>query len=144
MNSETPGNVVPINDSVRIGDSETKTVRVDIVGEASYQPALDRIAGPKSEDGVSVWKTAALTPEPANAYDKNAVMVTIDSLKVGYLSRRQAVAFHAMMADAGLQGEALTEIKAHIIGGWRRPSGSEGHYGVALYVPEIVASRLED
>jgi HIRAN domain len=144
MNSETPANVVPINDSVRIGDTETKTVRVDVVGEASYQPALERIAGPKTEDGVSVWKTASLTPEPTNVYDKNAVMVTIDDLKVGYLSRRQAVAYQAMMADAGMQDEALSEVRAHVMGGWRRPNGDEGHYGVALYVPEIVALRLED
>jgi HIRAN domain len=143
MNSETPGNVVPINASVRSGATEIKTVRIDVVGEASYQPALARIAGPKTENGLSVWKTAQLTPEPDNVYDKNAVMVTIDGLKVGYLSRRRAVAYHAMMADAGMPEEPLAEVQAHIMGGWRRPHGDEGHYGVALYVPEIVATRLE-
>jgi HIRAN domain len=144
MNAETPANVVPINASVRISDTETKPVRIDIVGEASYQTALARIAGPKTADGMSVWKTAQLTPEPGNAHDKNAVMVTIDGLKVGYLSRRQALAYHRMMADAGMQDEALAEVRVHIMGGWRRPNGDEGHYGVALYVPQIVATHLED
>ena len=124
------------------GDSEL--VRVDIVGEASYQRELGILAGPKTEDGVSVWKPAELVPEPNNPYDPQAVVARIEGYTVGYLSRAKARAFHRMMAEFYPAGEPLTEVKAEIRGGWLRAGGDEGYFGVALYVQERIARRLED
>ncbi|MPZ50104.1 MAG: hypothetical protein GEU75_12540 [Dehalococcoidia bacterium] len=116
-------------------------VKVDIVGESSYQKELGQLAGPKLYDGVSKWLLASLTPDPANPYDENAVAVSIQGFKVGYLARPMAKAFQHMMISAGMAGEDLTEIDAEIRGGWSR-GNDEGHFGVALYLPESVAKQL--
>src|SRR5690606_34487798 len=75
--------------------------RVEIVGEAHYQPALARLAGKKTVDGVSVYKAAVLIPEAGNRHDRNAVSVRIGGVTVGYLSREQAVRFHRSTAGVG-------------------------------------------
>ena len=118
-------------------------VRVDIVGESHYQRELENLAGPKTEDGVSVWISADLVPEPDNPYDKSAVSVQIDGVTVGYLSRARAKAFHRMMTDHMTPGESLTGIDAEIRGGWRRPGGDEGTFGLTLYLSSIVAGFLD-
>ncbi len=118
-------------------------LRLEIVGETHYQRELDMLAGPKTDDGVSVWLAPDLVPEPHNQYDPTAVPCRIDNVTVGYLPRTQCAAFHRMMAAAQMAGEPLTEIDAEIRGGWLRPDGDEGHYGVTLYVPEVVARQLQ-
>jgi hypothetical protein len=110
--------------------------RVEIVGEASYQPAIARLAGPKTRDGVSVYRAALLVPEPDNPHDPNAVAVRIEGLPVGYLSREQAVAFHrALGGDDGRAAAPVGPVKAWLHGGWRRP-GDEGHYSVTLFLAD--------
>ncbi len=117
-------------------------VRVDIVGEASYQQELRYLVpGDRTEDSVSVWKIASLVPEPENKFDANAVVVLIEGFTVGYLDRRQGVLYHAMMAEAGMPGESIEDVDAEIRGGWRR-DGISANYGVALYMPPAVASKL--
>ncbi len=62
-----------------------------IVGEASYQDELRRIAGGRTERGERVEFRVVLVPEPNNKYDRNAVAVYADSGGViGYLSREDA------------------------------------------------------
>lgn len=50
----------------------------DIVGEASYQDALDQLAGGKTDAGVHVQKWATLVMEKNNPLDPNAVRVDIE------------------------------------------------------------------
>lgn len=132
-------------DKPTIFNSETLPVdyvRVDIVGEGSYQTELGLVAGrPKTEDSVSIWRSAALIPEPDNEFDPNAVMVVIENKTVGYLDRAQAVLFHEMMVDAEMKGDQLTDITAEVRGGWRR-DGLSAAYGVALYFPAVIAAKL--
>lgn len=116
--------------------------RVEIVGEASYQGELAELAGPKTENGVNVYKTAALVPEPSNRHDKNAVAVKIDGLTVGYLSRDQVPGFHKAIASVGFGSASLVGFRARIHGGWKRPGNDEGHYGVTLLLPESLAVEM--
>jgi hypothetical protein len=104
----------------------------EAVGESHYQPALDQLAGGKTEEGHEIEALADLVPEPGNKHDRNAVMVRIDGLHVGYLSRDVAAAISHILKKHryhSAQAEAL------IVGGWRTKRGQEGHYGVKLDIP---------
>jgi len=59
----------------------------DIVGEASYQQALDAIVGGKIESSVELKKLARIKRDLGNQYDKNAVVVLVDNRSVGYLNK---------------------------------------------------------
>lgn len=111
-----------------VGDG---TYDFEVVGEASYQAALDHICGGRTDEGHEMECTAVLTEEPTNRFDPNAVMVTVDNRKVGYLSRREAVAYRKALAASGLAGLPV-HVEAVIVGGWDRGSRGEGHYGVKL------------
>jgi hypothetical protein len=104
----------------------------DIVGESHYQDALNRIAGPKTEEGVEYFCEADLRPEPSNPHDQNAVAVFIDELKVGYLSSVDALAWTTALANANWPGGSSARVDAVIVGGWFRSGGREGSYGVKL------------
>lgn len=97
----------------------------DIVGEASYQNALDQLAGGKTEAGVNVQKMATLIMEKNNPVDRNAVRVDIEGQTVGYLSRNHAKRFRKTINRSHCVAPAL------ITGGWKR-AGSQGNYGVRL------------
>jgi hypothetical protein len=102
-----------------------------IVGEASYQGAIERVAGGKREDGVDMYVLASLVPEPDNPYDRNAIAIQIDERTVGYLDREKALAYQPV-------AKRLRELNAigmgRIRGGWRRPGGDEGHFGVVIHL----------
>lgn len=51
----------------------------DIVGEASYQRALDHICGGKCEDGHALEVAAVLIEEPDNPVDPNAIRQPADN-----------------------------------------------------------------
>ena len=55
----------------------------EIVGEASYQPALESIAGGKSEQGHEMEGEVSLIHDDKNPYDKQAIKVEIDGETVG-------------------------------------------------------------
>ena len=104
------------------------TFSFDIVGEASYQHALDRIAGGKCEAGHEIERLATLEREPDNRHDANAIAVLIEGLKVGYIPRTDA----AMLAEIMDRNDCIQAFAdAVIVGGWKRANG-EGHYGVCL------------
>src|SRR5206468_3176021 len=65
--------------------------RVDVIGEASYQENIERITGGKKPKTHRVPVTAALVCEPTNPKDRYAVLVLVQGLTVGYLSRTDAV-----------------------------------------------------
>jgi len=108
--------------------------RVEVVGESNYQKELARFSGPKTPDGVGVYVTAWLVPEPNNPHDRNAVSVRVRETVVAYLPREVAPTYHKAMGAIGKAGESLA-VKARIHGGWKRP-GDEGSYAITLYMPK--------
>ena len=62
-------------------------VELNIVGEAAYQDALARIAGPKDADGKHTGVGVTLRCEPANTYDRNAVRVEVMGQLLAYVAR---------------------------------------------------------
>src|SRR5687767_808961 len=66
--------------------------RVEVVGEARYQDALETICGPRVPQGVNQFETAWLILE-----DKNAVRVEFRRKPVGYLSLEAAILFRQQL-----------------------------------------------
>ena len=110
------------------------TFELPIVGESHYQDALEIVTGGKTPAGVDVVVEADLVLEDSNPYDSKAVRVDIQGRTVGYLDRETARSYRKR-ADEGGFGGLKGRCKAQIRGGWRRPGGSEGHFGVWLDLP---------
>lgn len=104
---------------------------VGAVGESNYQEALEKVSGGRRNHGVSRQVTAELELEDDNPFDSNAVLVRIDGLKVGYLSRADARAFR-QEAGGRVEGARRILCRGRIRGGWDRGRGDRGHFGVAL------------
>lgn len=104
---------------------------VPVVGESHYQDELDRICGGRCEDGHHREVVAVLMAEPSNPYDHNAVAVYVESVKIGHLSRDDALAYKTIVADLARRN-MLGACRAVIAGGWDRGGGDIGHYGVKL------------
>lgn len=101
----------------------------DIVGEASYQNNLIKIAGNKEEESKFYECSAKVISEPTNKYDKDAVKVEINGLTVGYLSRAEA---------QRLAGKRINKtVPAVINGGWS-DGDSTGHFGVKLAINSVL------
>ncbi len=103
----------------------------DIVGEASYQSNLKKIAGPKTKEAKYLTVPALIESEPTNKHDKNALKVTIQGLTVGYLSREEASYIAAKTINP-----IFKPVMATIVGGWKDKT-SEGQYGVKLLLISI-------
>ncbi len=73
-----------------IGNGEFAT---KVVGESFYEDNLRALCGPATNHMRQLAKTAILTLERNNPYDRNAVKVEIDGLEVGHLSRGEAAKF---------------------------------------------------
>ncbi|PTL78675.1 HIRAN domain-containing protein [Vitiosangium sp. GDMCC 1.1324] len=104
---------------------------VHVVGESHYQPALERLAGGRSDESVRVDVVATLKREPDNRYDTNAVVVLIEGRQVGYLSREDAPVFQPLLKEMEARGEVAT-CSAVIVGGWDRGARGKGSFGVRL------------
>lgn len=104
----------------------------DIVGEASYQAALEAIAGGRNTEGAEHYCEALLLPDPDNPHDRNAVRVLIEGRTVGYLSRDMAPQYRDAMRRLGCRhGQGVCD--AMVIGGWKgRGRRGDGHFGVKL------------
>lgn len=112
----------------------------EIVGEASYQHALDSICGGKCEEGHNLPCIAQLCFQEDNAHDANAIVVFIDGNVVGYIPRE----FALRMRSAILQlnpNEIPVTCDAKIVGGWLREWDDEGNYGVRLSLSEPLKVR---
>lgn len=98
-----------------------------IVGEASYQPALRRIDGGRRQLGKDVEFEVLIHREPDNAYDPNAVCVTVNGVgTVGYFRRDEAARAQRTLAELEAAGQLLV-CPAFLIGGDDRK-----HLGVLL------------
>lgn len=105
---------------------------MEVVGESNYQAAFSKICGKHSREGHELEVDAELTLEPANAYDPDAVLVTVGGQKVGYVGRDQNKRVGAAIRDAGVWS---VRCGAQIRGGWRTNQHDEGHFGIRLAVP---------
>jgi hypothetical protein len=104
-----------------------------IVGESHYQDALERICGPRNDEGEDRPVEAHLVLEDDNPHDSMAVRVDIGELTVGYLSREHARQYRQMMRKAGYP-TTNAYCQARIRGGWDRGERGRGFYGVYLDV----------
>ena len=117
--------------------------RVEVKGESFYQDALDRVCGGKCSEGHARKVLAVLQPEFANPYDKNAIAVRVDGQLVGYMAKELAADYAPiarLLDEKGKVGAA----RAFIRGGWVRPGGDEGHFGIELELsdtPELLKTR---
>ncbi len=116
---------------------------VSVVGESFYQEALETLAGGKTYDGVHMPVTALLIPEPDNPLDPNAIAVAIDGMVIGYLTRATALAYKHVATHL-LRRSAVGSCTAEIRGGWRRPGGDEGYFGVLLDLAPPTFFRDQD
>jgi hypothetical protein len=89
------------------------------------------ICGPKREDGYFLDVVAELRPEPHNEYDTAAVGVFVRGLKVGHLSRQDARTLRSSIDDA-IAAHGIATCHAMVRGGWVRPGGDTGHFGITL------------
>lgn len=103
------------------------------VGEASYVPAFEAICGPRTRDGENREVVATLVAEPENRFDSDAVYVSVDGRKVGYLPRGHE--YGAVVRQYLARG-VRPSCYARIRGGWHdRGDGDQGYYGIWLDLP---------
>jgi hypothetical protein len=114
--------------------SPTGSYGLDVVGEASYQNNIGRVAGGRTTEGVRYNCEAILVPEDANKHDPMAVRVDIRGSTVGYLSRANAREYRAELKRLGFPSGVFS-CNALIVGGWDRGPNDQGHFGVKLDVP---------
>ena len=107
---------------------------LEIVGESHYQKELNSITGGKTRDGHEMEVEALLIHDNKNPYDNQAIAVSIEGEIVGHLDRKLARQFRKRMNEAGVPGYPAV-CNAVIVGGWKRPNGDEGNYGVRLDLP---------
>jgi len=103
----------------------------EIVGEASYQEALDAICGGKCEEGYNLPVVAQLCFQEDNPHDRNAIVVVIDRKVVGYVPRDLAPEMRKAILKLNPEERPVT-CDAKVVGGWLRDEDDEGHYGVKL------------
>ena len=108
--------------------------KLELVGEARYQNALETICGPRVPQGVNRFETALLILEDRNVHDKNAVRVEFRRKPVGYLSREAAILIRQQLKAKGMPN-ADGQCPAVIKGGWISSDGRKGTYDVWLDIP---------
>jgi hypothetical protein len=101
------------------------------VGESHYQNNFNTICGPKTEEGEDRIVDVMIVSEDDNPYDRNAVALYVDYLKVGYLSRENVKDFRKKYLE---KRKTYAICKGRIRGGWIGKRG-EGSYGITLDVP---------
>lgn len=90
---------------------------VAIVGESYRQTPLRELSAGRREHGDEVRFIAAVTPEPTNPYDANAVKIDIlNGAQVGYLSRDDAAAYGLALKAVATSGKKGV-CRARLIGG---------------------------
>jgi len=124
---ELPGPCAPAPIPTLRGGDELR-----VVGDAPYQDVLLKLTGGRRQyGGVHFACVARLVPEPTNPADPAAIAVTIGGQKVGYLSRMDAARYSRVISNA-LAGACEATCNAIIVGGWERPHGRVGMFGVRL------------
>lgn len=114
-------------------------VSLEVVGEASYQDALTKLADTRAD------LIALLVPEPDNPYDSSAVAVfvmddALDDPKVGYLPREVAAVYQDGVVSLIRQYRAIPALRARLVGGepWKP------HIGIWLDHDPVDFGIIED
>jgi hypothetical protein len=103
-----------------------------VVGEQSYQGALEAVCGGRHEEGVRRRRvTAVLEREPRNRYDRNAVRVLVAGRTVGHIPRQETQRYHAILAELASAGQPASS-RAILKGGWDRGPADRGSIGIDL------------
>ncbi len=108
----------------------------EIVGEASYQDALEAICGGRTDWSQEKPVIATLIHEDRNPYDDQAIRVDVEGRTVGYLTRAGARQYRKWLAAQGYAGRTAT-CSALIVGGWDRDDRGRGHFGIKLDLPSL-------
>jgi hypothetical protein len=109
-----------------------------VVGTLQHQNEISTMCGGRTHKGVHRECDAVLAPEPHNPYDRNAVAVSVENIRVGYLDRGVAREFLRALRASGFADVAS---EAMIVGGWDRGE-DQGFFGLRLnaYLPfKIIA-----
>lgn len=112
---------------------KSKGFPMEVVGESYYQSNFERICGPRSKDGENRIVEAWLILEDSNPHDSEAVLVEINGMPVGHLSREVAPKYRQWLTANG-HGRAYGKCQGKIKGGWQRGRNDIGSYGVTLNV----------
>jgi len=106
---------------------------LEVVGESHYQENLWRLAGGRGrpDERVRADIMAVLAAELDNPYDANAISVWIDGLKVGYLSRDDALRHRPGLLELQEKHGRPVALAGVIAGGGLRDDGP-GMLGVFL------------
>lgn len=112
-------------------------VTVEVVGESAHQgELLSLVGGRRTWGGAHVRVVAELVPQSDNPFDPQAVAVLIGGRIVGHLPRAAARAYRPLIERAiGATGAATC--RAEIRGGWERPHGDVGRFGVVVHLPRV-------
>jgi len=130
---------VPPPDLPGVTLATDQTVEVDVVGESSHQPALERLAGGRRQRSARLDTVAALEPEPAARHGR--IRVLIRDHEVGHLSSGAAERWRSLV-EATTRREGRATCPAQIRGGWKRPD-SEGRFGVVLWLPDLAEDPMD-
>jgi hypothetical protein len=88
-----------------------------VVGEEYAQAELSALSAGRRLKGEEVQFVAAVTPEPANRFDENAIRIDIlNGAQLGYLSRDLAAAYAGAMKSVAATGKQGV-CRARLIGG---------------------------
>lgn len=104
---------------------------LEVVGEASYQSALWRLSHGSLGDRIRCDIVAVLTPEPSNPYDRNAIAVVVDGMRVGYLARETAARYLPGLQQLMSRTGRHVAVRGVIVGGGQYDDGP-GRLGVWL------------
>jgi hypothetical protein len=101
----------------------------EIVSESRHQDNLEQIVGGKTEIGWQLRCRAVLLPDKSNEHERKAVVVAVNGVEAGYI---RDVDCHEFEQARFAIGADAAECEARIVGGWKRPDGDEGDFGVQL------------
>jgi hypothetical protein len=111
---------LPIGDASHHDLGSGAGFSLGVVGESHRQAALHALDNGRLQRGEQVTFTAALTLEPTNPVDANAIMVSIrDGAHVGYLQRDDAVRYRPVftaLAARHLIGVARAKLIGGVVG----------------------------
>lgn len=112
-------------------------VMVEVVGESAHQDELLELCGGRRRwAGVRYSVIAELVPDDMNPVDPMAVAVVIDGRPVGYLARADS-SRHRPTIDRAIEAFGTATCHGQIRGGWERPHGDVGRFGVVLWLPDL-------
>jgi hypothetical protein len=98
-----------------------------IAGESKYPEVFADLAGAPRDEGYLIPVAVVLKREPANQYDKNAIVATVDDRIVGYISWDVAAAVAPALDQVGVSELCVCGI---VRGGYTRRK----NFGVHIWL----------